>query len=135
MSEEELRKAIADAVVVGIEKYFDKHHVCRIPISDEVAEKIPHVLGMIADLDKGNFDQGVEKMRQNHLWVDKRRIEKEEEYAANHRWVTAWRTRSTSIWSKIFEWTILGILGYLALMAGQGFWNQVREHITKAAPK
>lgn len=132
MTEKEIQQAVAAGVEQGIQQYFEGNHPCRIPISDDAAKKIPHFLGMVSDLDEeSNFDQGVEIMRKNHEWIKKRREEKDDEYAANHRWVSAWRCRTTSLWTKIFEWVVLGIFAYLALLAGAGFWGQIKEKLPK----
>lgn len=72
----ETQEAISAAVSEGIRRAMETHP-CRIPISDEQAREIAHVIGMIMDIggNKGPeaLPNGIETVRLNHQWMNRMR--------------------------------------------------------------
>jgi hypothetical protein len=67
ISMDEFKALIHEAV----EEVLD--HKCRLPLTTEQIEEIPHMLGMVKDVGNDSLSKGVEEMRKNHQWFTKTR--------------------------------------------------------------
>ena len=79
---EEIKDAVHDAV---------SQHRCRFVMSDDEARDISKVVDIFQELGESSIDAGLVVMRENHIWLQKRREELEPEYLENHRFVSEMR--------------------------------------------
>lgn len=108
MSEERLGELIAQAVKKGL-----GDHPCRYFLTPR---ELDHVIGMISDLGDGDLRRGVELIRENHRRVNMRfDPELDEEYTANHKWVSSVRAVSNTTLSKFLGMAFLGLMVATAL--------------------
>lgn len=93
-------------------------HPCRYRPSPELVD---HVFGMVNDLGDGDTRRGVETIRKIHTWAVKR-IEKDEEFTANHRLMTTLRGAGNSVafsLARAFVWISLAVsIGALVIFFG-----------------
>lgn len=135
MTQEDITVAVQEAVRAELKKFFAAHDPCRIPISDEVAKQIPHLTGMIADLDEdGDFDKGIEILRADHNWLLRRRTVFDDDYAANHRFISRLRAKLDSAATKVIEWLLIAGIALLVGWTAKGIIASIIE-ATKNGPK
>ena len=79
---DEIKEAVVEAIT---------EHACRFQMTDEEARKVSRVVSIFAEIGDNDLDSGLVVMRENHLWLQKRRKDMEPEYAKNHRFVTEMR--------------------------------------------
>lgn len=96
-------------------------HVCRYsqPPSD-----VDHIMGMITDIGDGDHRRGVAVQRAVFLWALER-MQKEEEYEANHKMVSTFRQAGNSVamqLAKAFVWGCIFVaVGFAAVIFGTKF--------------
>lgn len=115
---EQLEDIVAKATVRAVRAAL-VDHPCRYRPAPETVD---HVFGMLADIGDGDTRRGVEVVRRIHTWAAKR-IEHEEEFSANHKFVTKLRTVGGGVMSQVLAMSIwAGVaLGMLALALTAAF--------------
>ncbi len=64
MVAEAIRVTLPDALAAAL-----RQHQCRLDISDDAAEEVSHVMGMLKDVGSGDYARGIESVRENHKWL------------------------------------------------------------------
>lgn len=116
LSEERIVSLIRLGIRQGIAE-----HVCRY---SQPPADVDHIMGMIADIGDGDHRRGVEVQRAVFLWALER-MQKEEEYEANHKMVSTFRQAGNSVamqLAKAFVWGCIFVaVGFAAVIFGTKF--------------
>lgn len=100
------------------------NHPCRYGIAPG---DVMHVGGMLKDIGDGDLARGVEIVRINHKWVQKRVEDLDEEYRANHAFITSLRHGMGTISNAIAKGLVAILLAALLAMIWIGFKIKVSQ--------
>ena len=72
------KKELTDVIRVVVKEEVEKAsanftHVCRLDITDQEAQELPHFYRMIGDIGDGETAKGLKLMRENHEWMASQR--------------------------------------------------------------
>lgn len=112
LTREELSEIVEAAVRRAVET-----HVCRFTINPGEVE---HIRGMLSDLGEGDLRRGVERSRQDHIWLLSRISEHDAEYTENHRWVSRMRQRAEAATTWLARGLVMAFLGLILYLISRG---------------
>lgn len=115
LTKEEIVAAVREAM---------SDHPCRY---DVCPKDVDHIVGMILDIGKGDLRAGIECLRQHHLWMIDR-LERDEEFAANHEAISGLRSVTRTFGEKVAHaamWVIMFLCAFalVALGTSKGGYN------------